>query len=543
MGENLVIHFCKKNWNWILLAFILIFAFYLRAYHIDYPVVGYHNWKETHYLTEARNFARDGFFEHGFFIPACDYPSLKDDPSGAHSDTFPTSSIIVALFFMIFGLKLWLARLIHILFALGSIFFSYLLVKKLFNREDLALTLAVVLAINPLLVFFGRQVQLINPALFFCLMGSYFYFKWIEDFSWKNTILFSVPLFLGILTKYSFALFLISLFFIFPFKKLLDKKKWPKYIFIILNIILCGAWFFYTKSISSNVETHISRNIKLGTIFTSQFWSIMYSFVKDNYTILGILFAIFGLLIFLKFYKKNKKYIGYRYILFYLLGSVIWFIILAKKMQGHNYHQYPLLFLIAFFIAYAFIFIAVNASKIINVKYLKYFILIGLIILLFIPTIKSKNRMFDTQFYGLDIAGDYIKDNKLPDERVIHSGHQAYGLLWHGDLKGTRAIPKTIEDIEYAEEKLNASWLFIYNWDFNIMQDEERWDYISNNYALKQIGFIQTNQGMQPIYFLLKRDGTFNINELNDMLKDKIPKKRIYELTRGEVVMNYVNFD
>ncbi|MBW3000043.1 glycosyltransferase family 39 protein, partial [Candidatus Woesearchaeota archaeon] len=158
--------FIKKNWNWILLGVILIFGFYLRAYHIDYPVVGYHNWKETHYLTEARNFAEDGFFEHGFFIPEWDYPSLVDDPTGVHSDTFPTTSILTAIAFKIFGYKLWIARLINILFALGSVLLFYLIIKRLFEREDLALLSAAIMSINPLLVFFGRQVQLINPALF-----------------------------------------------------------------------------------------------------------------------------------------------------------------------------------------------------------------------------------------------------------------------------------------------------------------------------------------------------------------------------------------
>src|SRR3989344_7718459 len=93
----------SKNLNWIVLAIILIFGFYLRVYHLDYPVIGYHNWKETHYLTESRNFARDGFFENGFFIPSFDYINFEGDQTGAHSDSIPTLSIIIAIFFSIFG--------------------------------------------------------------------------------------------------------------------------------------------------------------------------------------------------------------------------------------------------------------------------------------------------------------------------------------------------------------------------------------------------------------------------------------------------------
>jgi 4-amino-4-deoxy-L-arabinose transferase-like glycosyltransferase len=525
------------------LILILILGFYLRFYHADYPVVGYHNWKETHYLTEARNFARDGFFKHGFFVPAWDYPSLNTDPSGVHSDTFPTTSIVTGFFFKIFGFELMVARIVNILFALGSIFLMYLLVKRLFKREDLALVTAAIMTINPLLVFFGRQTQLINAALFFCLMGTYFYLKWLDDKSWKNAFLFSFPLFLGIATKYSFALFFIPILILLPYKKiLLEKKGWPQIGFIVLFPILALIWVLYSGQFSKNIAGQL-KTVKLGLIFDSGFWTIMHSFFKDNYTIIGVFFAIFGIVMFMIFYKNFKHKRGKVFILFYLIGSILWFILLTEKLQGHNYHQYPILPLIVFFIAYGFLVIATNISKIFNFKFVKVTILIILILLLLTPSLKAKNRMFDTQFYGLDVAGEYINSNKLSGERIMHSSHQAYGLLWHGDIKGTKGIPASLEDIKFAEKELNANWIFIYNWDFKIFQDAERWDYISNNYSLKQMGFFQSNNNIQPAYFLLRRGGTFDLNKLDDMMKDKVINSRIYELSKGNFVLNYVNFD
>src|SRR3989344_3936162 len=83
----------KNNWQWILLILIVLFGAYFRYYHIDYPVIGYHNWKESRYLEEARNFADEGFFKYGFFVASFDYPGIHGDPSGAHSGEFPTLSI------------------------------------------------------------------------------------------------------------------------------------------------------------------------------------------------------------------------------------------------------------------------------------------------------------------------------------------------------------------------------------------------------------------------------------------------------------------
>lgn len=545
MGENskeFNLKFIKNNWNWILLAVILCFGFYLRIYHLDYPVVGYHNMKETHYLTEARNYAREGFFKYGFFVPSWDYPGIDTDPSGVHSDTFPTISIIVGLFFKIFGFKLWIARLINVLFVLSSIFFFYLIIKRLFEREDLALTSALLLSLNPLLVFFGRQVQLINPALFFCFMGIYFYLKWLDDFSWKNLILFSIPLFLGILTKYSFALFAIPLIAIFPFRKeLLNKNRWKQYGAVIIIALLFSSWHLYSSRLSENISSQVS-SINLGVIFTGTFWNIIKSFFSDNYTLLGLFFAFIGMLLFL-FLTKNKNKTNTIFIKSYLIGSVIWFLVLADKLKGHNYHQYPIMPLIVFFIAYFFVVLASNISNLFKLNKLKWVIILVLFCILAIPSIKAKDRMFDVQFYGLDLAGYYLNNHKQPGERIMHSGHQAYGLLWHADMKGTSYIPDTLDKLKFAEGNLNASWIFIYNWDLNIINDEERWNYIQQNYGLKQIAFAQTKDGLKPIYLLLKKGGSFDINKLDEMLKDQPIYTKEYDLTKGKTKINYATFD
>src|SRR3990167_7599325 len=90
---------------WVIIIFILFVGVAFRVYHLDYPVVGYHNWKTEHYLGEARNFERNGFFSGWFFVPQWDYPKLQagHDFNGYHSDTFPTIPVIVSVFFKLFG--------------------------------------------------------------------------------------------------------------------------------------------------------------------------------------------------------------------------------------------------------------------------------------------------------------------------------------------------------------------------------------------------------------------------------------------------------
>jgi hypothetical protein len=506
---------------------------------MDYPVVGYHNWKETHYLTESRNFAEEGFFEHGFFVPAKDYAWVTDDPTGAHTDSFPTTSVILGFLFNIFGSSLFLARFVNILFALGSIVLVYSLVRKLFKRQDLALISAFLLAINPLNIFFGRQVQLIGPALFFCLLGLYFYIKYIHNINWKNTILFSFFMMLGVLTKYPFVLFAVPIVFTYPYKKILKKKYMYKHLFIALIGFLSFLWVQYISKISQSVSAQAGL-LNPGVLFNSQFWKIIYVYILDNYTLIGFILFLLGLVLWFFVVKVNKKSFGYRFITWYFVGSLVWFIFMAEKLQGHNYHQYPLLLLFVFFVSFSILSISNLICKLIKNKNIKWVFILILVILVLVPSIDSKDRMFDTQFIGLDVAGEYIRDNSGPHERIIHSGHQDYGVIWHANRKAIDGGIPDVENIKLAEETLDVNWIFIYQWGMDVF-NEPKWKYISDHYSLKQIAIQQTQEGGVPFYFLLKKGGSFNVDELNSLLEGKQPLSKEYEYTKGSVNLLYFN--
>ena len=545
-GSREFLSFVSKHWKVILFLIVLIFAFYFRAYHIDYPVTGYHNWKETHYLTEARNFADNGFFEHGFFVPEWDYPSINENPSGAHTDSFPTTSIIVGFLFNLLRVSLSGARLVSILFSIGSIILFYLIVKLLFKREDLAFISALVFALNPLAIFFGRQVQLLGPALFFSLAGIYYYIKWFKERSWKNTVLFSIFLMLGIMTKYSFILFAVPVILTYPYKILRDKKYLSKHLFFVFIGLLSFLWFKYSSSISKSIGSQFEV-VEFGVLFNSDFWRIMLSFARDNYTLLGLTFFVFGILFWFFIVKVNMKSFECKFINSYLIGSVIWFVFMAQKMQGHNYHQYPLLPLFVFFVSFFILSASMTLAKVIKFKKLKWIFVFIIFSLLILPSFAAKDRMFDTQFEGLDVAGEYIKEHKLEGERVMHSSHQAYGLLWHGDIKGTRGIPSTVEDIQFAEDNLNASWIFVYAWDFGIFQDD-RVEYISQNYKLAQIGFNMQGDQFSPVYLLFRKGGTFDFSSINLLVSARLDAGEFeikeYEFSDGRMhELYYVNLE
>ncbi|PIN86273.1 hypothetical protein COV19_05690 [Candidatus Woesearchaeota archaeon CG10_big_fil_rev_8_21_14_0_10_44_13] len=549
----------KKNLNWIILALIIIFGFYIRVYHLDYPVIGYHNWKETHYLTEARNFERYG----DWLTPRADSPDIFTNPDGAHGDTLPVTSWASAIGFIFFGEKVGVARFISVLFVMAGIFFLYLVIRRLFKREDFALTAALIASTNPLLVFFGRQVQLDNPALFFGMLSIYLYIIWVEDpedrSKMKYLVMASLFMVLSFLTKYSFALFAIPMAAIFPYRKVLQKDYLKRnirpFIYAALPVILVPLWYLNniritsTYAMSPDAQNASQGDIyyNLSALFGSKFWSIVKPYTADNYTLIGMLFAGIGLILFFMIYKKS---IGDRFLLAYIAGAIPWLWIMASKLSGHSYHQYPLAPLIVILIAFCFVVIAGSIEKTIHVRHTRWLFIAGLFLLLIYPPVlkygggifEAKDRQFDTQFYGLDVAGDYIKEHSQPDERMFFSGHQSYGVLWEADRKGSPGhFNETVT--RFGEDKYNVRWIFLYQWGLQTLSDPSKWDYIKDTYSLKQIAFQQTAQGPQILYMIFEKGGSFNETALNSVLQEKQKLNQFstkdYELTKGTVQMVY----
>jgi MFS family permease len=498
-------------------------------------------------LTEARNFAENGFFANGFFVPEFDYPDYGHNPSGVHSDSFPIISIIVGFLFMIFGSSLALARLVGISFSIGTIFIMYLLSTKLFKNKWMALIVAFLTALSPLFVFFSHNVQLMNIGVFFMVTSLYFFASWIKEDRAKLLYLASLFFTLAALTKYSFGIAIVPMLFMVPKSRYKKLKKYTKQlIYSVLIFLPFVFWVIYSEFFIAKQAgaSAITRSLFDLTLVFSSSWIIpMRAYITDNYTNLGFILAIAGVVLFLLFRKKN---IGNRFFMGSLVGIGIFSFIMADKLQGHSYHQFPVAPFVIFFMAYAIMVISTNLPKYVLKKEnarqgLTLFIIIILLFLLIGPSTAAKNRQFDTQFVGLDIAGEYIRENSELDERIIHSGHQDYGLIWHAERKGIGDGVPDEEKIRYSEEDLNVRWIFIYQWELGVIE-KPQWEYISNEYSLKQLAFEVGADGTTSlVYLLLQKGGSFDIDSINELVADKQVQTKNYELTGGTIGLNYVN--
>ena len=532
----------KQYWPLAILALILIFAWNVRWYHHDYPVIGYHDWKETHYLTEARNFARDGYFQYGFFVPWTDYP-IGPSQGGIHPDTFPLPQIINAILFKLFGFHASIARTLSIIFSVATVAVAYLLGKTLFKREETGLLAAALFAIAPLLVFFGRQAMLDPPALFLTMLGTFFFLQWRETDKPRDLILATAALTLGVMTKYTFILLAAPLLALTPWQRIKEwKPRMKTYATCAAIAALLPLWIIYMATIPGTYglkEAATGETVDLSLFSDAGFWQTMKAYAADNYTIRGFWLALLGIAAAALTFKRNTTA---KYLTLYAGAGLIWFIVMAFKLGGHNYHQYPLMPLALFAITYLAATISGTLSSMIKLPGTNVAVYAMLILLLYSPSAAAWNRQFDTQFIGLDAAGAYIKEHSAPDERVFHSGHQSYSVLWEADRKGG-PLPSEVETILEREDTLNYQWYLMYQWGFQTMQNEEVWNHLKQNYHLAQAAVQQTNQGYQPLYFLFRRGGEFNDTKLNDYLANKAAQPYTYEFTGGKQELTVVNVE
>jgi 4-amino-4-deoxy-L-arabinose transferase-like glycosyltransferase len=191
-------------------------------------------WDEGWTLMVAKNWIELGHYGQ----------LLNAQPRGSGlSASFPIIAPI-ALSFKLFGIGVWQARMVGVIFTFGTLALVYYLSKELFNRPVALGTLFVLLffsvhpRVNPIIN--GRQVLADIPMLFYLLLGFVFL-----GFSLKRSKIFILPtiIFWGIaintkvqtLPFWSVALFL-------PFSIALIKRE--KKLALCLGVVFFGSIFF-----------------------------------------------------------------------------------------------------------------------------------------------------------------------------------------------------------------------------------------------------------------------------------------------------------
>ena len=123
---------------------------------------------------------------------------------------------------------IWL-RLSSVLFSLATIYFVYLIGKKIKNKK-IGILAALFLAVNPLFIYYSQELRMYSMVTMWLIIGFYFFIKIKnEKYSAKDLVIFNLMMALSFGTFYG-SIFLIASFAIY----FLIKKEWK--LFFLTNI-------------------------------------------------------------------------------------------------------------------------------------------------------------------------------------------------------------------------------------------------------------------------------------------------------------------
>jgi hypothetical protein len=160
---------------------------------------------------------------------------------------------------------------------------------------------------------------------------------------------------------------------------------------------------------------------------------------------------------------------------------------------------------------------------------------------------KNTCRMFDTQFFGCDVSGNFLNTKMDRNERFFLFGsHQSVGVanyaerlcIFSGTFPGLRI---SYDQFIGYEKKFSIRWVCIdvLNSGIAIMnQDPQVLTYLQKHYGIESVGILKDGENIRLASIILKKPGEFDLNSLNSssIFSHSPIVQKEYELTGGTVL-------
>ena len=519
----------QKHQVYIGLIVILVFGAYLRSYHINYPSIGYHNMKENEYLSMALHYFNDGFsLERKVFF--------YDDRNFNTYAQVPLVSYTAALVWKVIGVNVWSVRLQMILFSLGSIVLSFILTRQLSKDNTLSLLTALLMAILPISVFFGRNIQPEAPGLACLLLTFVLFNQWKETPSWKLSLLTGLAWTVTGFYKSSFVVPSIALLALIPYQELFVAMKsknrlhdlipWSGF----LSILIFPIYIVSNLLLNPGHAGYASSRIKPFQSFDFEYWKTIDSigYFIDNYTYLLSYIFLVGLL-FILLVKSTFRV----FMLLNLFSMIPFMIVFSDHVNQHSYYQMPYVYFFSFGVAYCMYVVFSKASSLLKVPSLS---IIGPVIVLMYAygDVKAAiDRQHNVQFLGLDLAGEYVKSQTNPSDKFFALGSAQNVAVCYFAERYCSNLSGSTEGIRNYEDKFNARFIYINARYINQAASWESWKYIVENYHLAHAGLHRIGNTLYLSQIVLEKgDRKLDMTLLN---KIKPIFKRDYEKTTQKI--------
>jgi len=194
------------------------------------------NWDEISHGYNAYSILKTGSDEWGNFLPSI---------FRAYGDyKLPVYIYLTSISELFFGLTPFAVRLPNILAGIGTVYFTYLLVLRLFKEnKQLALLSAFLVAVEPWTFFIGRPAFEANLASFFFVAATYLFLKGVQEnkSSLPSIILYGLTVWTYNSYRIFTPLFLITLHIVYwrELKNIIRLQK-----ISVIKILLVATLFF-----------------------------------------------------------------------------------------------------------------------------------------------------------------------------------------------------------------------------------------------------------------------------------------------------------
>ena len=230
-----------------ILILIILLASILRLYKLGSNPPSLY-WDETSLGYNAYSILKTGHDEHGNLFPLTNFAAFGDyKPPGYIYATVPSIAIL--------GLNEFAIRFPSAFFGILTVLLTYLIAKKVFEKENIALLSAFFLAISPWHLQFSRGAFEANLGLFFSALGIYLFLKFEE-----KPIFFAASIMSFIAGMYTFtgqrlfAPFIVLILLIQFRKRLLENLKIIIPTFIVAATIFWPLFRFATGTIEGRLR-------------------------------------------------------------------------------------------------------------------------------------------------------------------------------------------------------------------------------------------------------------------------------------------------
>src|SRR3989344_3032385 len=238
--------FFGRNYGLILLAIILVTAFFLRFNDLSWETYGY---GEVEIKQAADEYVK-GNFVNNFYI----------------FDTPPLSKYMFALSIAIFGASESALRIVPLIFGMLTIVAIFLATRKMYN-EKTALLATVITAFSILQIQFSRYAQLETMLSFFYVLTFYFLWKVVNNRGKYSSYLLGITLGLSVAIKFTSVIIVFAVILYAIYSKhikfsrksefFLSIKSWILKALFISIVVLLVSWPFGFFSLHTTAEISV----------------------------------------------------------------------------------------------------------------------------------------------------------------------------------------------------------------------------------------------------------------------------------------------